>query len=180
MEPKSVNLALSSVLTTAVGTSSSDAGAASEVDFGEVISAKQDASERNPDQDPNKTSGDESSVGIGKADGKDVSGVLPTPLILKIFQPKKIIESLKNNEDEKLSTAPSTVAQVTREIAGDIALTQGISDNSAAVASSVFTSRMGKLVDGPVDLTEDVPVEKVKLALETSDNGAEFSEEFIM
>ena len=54
MEPKSVNTAVSSVLSLASGTGTPDAVVSTELDFAKVISANQSGAEKQPDQQQGK------------------------------------------------------------------------------------------------------------------------------
>jgi flagellar hook-length control protein FliK len=95
MESKSINTAVSSVLSIASGTGASDVGGSTEVDFAKVISAKHGSAGKQSDQQQGKKP---STDGVGQkpAAGNDDTLIMSAdPLALKLYQPKNDAKALE-------------------------------------------------------------------------------------
>ena len=95
MEPKSVNTAVSSVLSIASGTGAPDAGGSTEVDFAKVISAKQGSAGKQSDQQHGKKPSPDGAGQKSAAVNADALIMSADPLALKLFKPKidtKVLE----------------------------------------------------------------------------------------
>ena len=95
MESKSINTAVSSVLSIASGTGASDVGGSTEVDFAKVISAKHGSAGKQSDQQQGKKP---STDGVGQkpvAGNDDALIMSADPLALKLYQPKNDAKALE-------------------------------------------------------------------------------------
>ena len=96
MEPKSVNTAVSSVLSIASGTGAPDAGGSTEIDFAKVISAKQGNAGKQSDQQHGKKPSPDGAGQKPAAVNDDALIMSADPLALKLFKPKidtKVLEA---------------------------------------------------------------------------------------